>query len=281
MLTAFSPAKINLFLKVLHRRPDGYHELATLLQAIDLGDILHFELDSHDTLTCTDPTLPINESNLISKAIRLFRDRTGVKIGLKVHLDKRIPIQAGLGGGSSNAATTLWAFNQLTGQKVSEEELQRWSADIGSDVPFFFSSGLAYCTGRGEIVHSLPPLVITPPCLIVKPTEGLSTPEIYKRLKLEQLPNREDPLPTLNKMLSDYSSSHYFNDLEQPAFEVKPELKNLKHHLIEQGFKKVLMSGSGSAFFCLGEGGTFFFPQTSSYQVRFLNRELASWYKTN
>ncbi len=113
-LTLFSPAKINLFLRIMGKRPDGYHELASLFQAIGLGDTLTFTLTPQDSLTCSDPSLPCNDSNLIIKALHLFRRKTNLHIPVTIHLEKHIPTQAGLGGGSSNAATTLGALNTLT-----------------------------------------------------------------------------------------------------------------------------------------------------------------------
>src|SRR5437016_5240820 len=131
MLTLISPAKINLNLRIVGKRPDGYHELSSVFQAIDLCDVLTFEKSEKDKFTCNISTLPNDKKNLVLKALDLFRSKTGLNFCLKIHLDKHIPIEAGLGGGSSNAATTLWACNQLTGQTVSLERLQEWSAEIG------------------------------------------------------------------------------------------------------------------------------------------------------
>ncbi len=144
MLTLNSPAKVNLFLRILRRRSDGYHDLASLFQAISLYDTIHFALSDHDELTCDKPGIPTDSTNLILKAADLFRRKTGLKFGLKAHLEKRIPHEAGLGGGSSNAATTLWALNQLHGQPASPDELIAWSGEIGSDITFFLSHGTAY-----------------------------------------------------------------------------------------------------------------------------------------
>lgn len=278
MLQVFSPAKINLFLKIIRKRPDGYHELASLFQTINLGDTLDFHLASHDELTCSDPSLPTDENNLVLKATHLYRKKTGIKAGLKVHLNKYIPSQAGLGGGSGNAATTLWAFNELVGKIATDSELQSWAGEIGSDIPFFFSSGTAYCTGRGEQVCSLDPLQ-TQSCWIVKPRIGLSTPEVYRRVRMTQTSIPFDDLSTLNSFLRGERS--YFNDLEQPAFEAKPELQDLKARLLKCGFETVLMTGSGSAFFCLGRGRPPSDPNLSSYVVQFLNRTPTNWYKKN
>lgn len=264
MLKLNSPAKINLFLRVVGKRSDGFHELSSLFQAIDLMDVLTFEKSHEDRLTCTDPTLPTNQNNLVLKALNLFRQKTGIHFYPNIHLDKRIPAEAGLGGGSSNAATTLWACNQLTGQNVPLETLQAWSAEIGSDIPFFFSCGTAHCTGRGEIVKNLNPLP-SPKIHIVKPEGGLSTPAVYGKVNLNSYKDFD---------VQDFISGkiHPFNDLEQPAFEIRPELKNLKLKLQAGGFDTVLMSGSGSSFFCLGEGQ--FIPDSSFkvYKTSFILR---------
>jgi 4-diphosphocytidyl-2-C-methyl-D-erythritol kinase len=274
MLTFSSPAKINLFLRVLNRRDDGFHELASLFQAINLCDTIHFSLSDQDELTCTDPSLPTDGSNLIMKALQLFRNKTKLNFSIKIHLEKKIPHQAGLGGGSGNAATTLWALNTLMGSPASTGELLTWSSEIGSDIPFFFSEGTAYCTGRGESVQSLPSL---PPqtLWIVKPPQGTSTPEVYRKLDLSQLVKRH-PEETLQEFLK--GSPHYFNDLEEAAFKALPELFSTKQKLLKLGFDHVLLSGSGSSFFCLGNPHTTKLNNFSFYSVSFINRSFYSWY---
>jgi 4-diphosphocytidyl-2-C-methyl-D-erythritol kinase len=275
MISFFSPAKVNLFLRIVSKRSDGYHNLSSVFQTISLGDTLTIEPHTEDAFTCTDHRLPIDSSNLVLKAVSLFRRKTGNKQPFKIHLMKRIPIESGLGGGSSNAATALWACNQLTKANVSQEQLKQWAGEIGSDVPFFLSQGSAYCTGRGEHVYSLPSLTARP-LWIVKPSQGLSTPEIYSRL------NFTGSLPEnlFEKDLEIFLSGSlpYFNDLEKAAFEVKPELKILKNQLLEAGFETVLMSGSGSAFFCFGEGILPSNPDLTVFPVHFMNRNLWSWY---
>jgi 4-diphosphocytidyl-2-C-methyl-D-erythritol kinase len=265
----FSPAKINLFLKVVRKRGDGYHELSSLFQTISVGDILTFQRQTNDVLTCSDPNLPLDSSNLVLKALQLFRLKTGLDLHLRIHLDKRIPSQAGLGGGSSNAATTLWACNQLSGGIATIKELMEWGAEVGSDVPFFFSLGTAHCTGRGEhvtVLDSLPPTKLW----IVKPEFGLSTPEVYHRFRIQaHNQERED---TILKTIS------YFNDLETSAFEIRPELQILKQNLLSSGFTTVLMSGSGSSLFCLGEGKIP--PSLKAFPAYYLNRSQKNWYST-
>jgi 4-diphosphocytidyl-2-C-methyl-D-erythritol kinase len=277
MLKLFSPAKINLFLRIVGKRPDGYHELSSLFQTIDFGDYLTYELHEQDELTCSDEALPTDSSNLVCKATQLFRQKTGFPLFLKIHLTKHIPAEAGLGGGSSNAATTLWACNQLSGKKISLEKIKDWSAEIGSDIPFFFSQGTAYCTGRGEKVQNL--LALPSSHLwIVKPQGGLSTPEVYRRLALPVQPINE--LATNKDLEACLAKSFdYFNDLEKPAFEMKPLLKELKTTLLQTGFKTVLMSGSGSALFCLGNEKPPFDAHLRLFSSRFINRSSFDWYE--
>lgn len=277
MLRFFSPAKINLFLRVVSKRADGYHELSSVFQTISLGDTLHVEPQAYDELTCSDSSLTIDRSNLIWKAVDLFRRKTNFHQGLKIHLEKRIPMQAGLGGGSSNAATILWACNQLAKSHIPLQVLQEWSAEIGSDVPFFFSQGTAYCTGKGEVVQALPALE-KHSLWIVKPQEGLSTPEVYRHLNFETAHQQTSVINDLENFLSGKFS--YFNDLEKAAFKVKPELAYLKNYLLESGFETVLMTGSGSAFFCLGAGVISIENRFISFHAHFINRNSPSnWYQ--
>lgn len=269
-----SPAKINLFLRILRKRSDGYHELASLFQAIDLCDTLQFELASQDLLTCTDPTLPTDGSNLVLKALELFRRKTGRRFGLHVHLEKKIPHQAGLGGGSSNAATTLWALNQLLGTPVGTQTLIQWAGEIGSDVAFFLSNGTAYCTGRGEKIESMPPLP-QQQLWIVKPPEGTSTPLVYGKLDATQLPQR-DPEHILHQFY--VGAPDYFNDLEAAACSVTPVLAPVKQGLLAQGYSTVMLCGSGSSFFCMGAKAIPCAENCCCFEAHYLNRSLESWY---
>jgi 4-diphosphocytidyl-2-C-methyl-D-erythritol kinase len=251
-LSFFSPAKINLFFRVLHKRDDGFHEIASLYQAITLGDVLHVKKAKQDHLACSDPTLAMCENNLVCRALSLFREKTGIVDPVHIHLEKNIPRQAGLGGGSSNAATTLWALYKLFGLSPSIAELEQLGSSLGSDVPFFFSSGTSYCTGRGEklLEVSLKDSFYETSFWIAKPLLGLSTPEVYSACN-PSLFSPQDPLKTLDSFTSS-SDPFFYNDLEEAAFFVLPELKNLKKSLLESGFDQVVMSGSGSSFFCLG-----------------------------
>lgn len=275
-LVLFSPAKLNLFFRVLRLREDRFHEIASLFQAISLGDAIEIELADEDRLICNDPAIPVDSTNLVSKATELFRQKSGIRFFTSIKLDKRIPIQSGLGGGSSNAATVLWGLNRLFGNKFSNQELQSWAGEIGSDVSFFFSSGVAYCTGRGEKVENLD-LALTKTFWLAKPKYGLSTPLVYKNCQPDNFQAR-DPMSTLQKYYQGYPE--YFNDLEIPAFKLLPELESLKKNLLNLGFTEVMMTGSGTAFFCFShehlENPTLadidFFP------VSFILRRAENWY---
>lgn len=274
-LTLHSPAKINLFLKIVNRRSDAYHNLASLFQTIDLCDIIHISLSQKDQLSCSDPSLPTDDSNLVMKAVNLFRRKTGRNFFVNVHLEKQIPQQAGLGGGSSNAATTLWALNQMHGNLVSSSQLAIWSSEIGSDIPFFFSQGTAFCTGKGENVENLSPFTHKDPLWIVKPSHGLSTPLVYKNLDLSKSTSYLVEIDVKKFIEGNITC---FNDLELSAFSLLPSLAQLKERLMDSGFHTVVMSGSGSAFFCFGSGQP---PKEQEFyvkQVNLLNRESEFWY---
>ena len=273
MLTLFSPAKINIFLKVLGKRDDGFHELVTLIQAIDLGDTLSFSLSDEDRLTCTDASIPCDGRNLVARAVDLFREKTGFSKKVSIHLEKKIPHEAGLGGGSSNAATALWAMNNLSGREVSVEQLMEWGGQLGSDVPFFLSTGTAYCTGRGEKIRSVTP-PNRPPLTLVKPDLGLSTPKVFGALNIAGLVKREP-----EEMLEEFLEGQrvYSNDLEGAALSVAPELASLQKELLSRGFEDVVMTGSGSAFYCTGAGNTSGI-EGKTFTTQYLNRTEDQWY---
>lgn len=277
-LQVFSPSKINLFLRVMRRRDDGYHDLASLFHVISLGDTMTFSARrnaSEDVLSCNMAGVPTDSSNLVIKALDLFRCQTGSNVFMDVDLQKTIPHGAGLGGGSGNAATALWAANRMAGSPATNAELLQWSADIGSDVPIFFSQGAAYCTGRGELVEN----VQLPECgrdidlLLVKPAVGLSTPAIFKALDLERR-STEDPCQLLDALMHrKISQCLAVNDLEQPAFDILPELRQLKDRLIKEGgnHSAVFMTGSGSTIVCAGASeAPSFLSQNSAFEDVFV-----------
>jgi 4-diphosphocytidyl-2-C-methyl-D-erythritol kinase len=227
-----SPAKLNLFFHVLRKRSDDYHEISSRYQAIDLFDFLDLKISDIDLLTSSDPFLDCGPSNLVLRALTLFRSRFPDTPYFRIHLEKHIPIQAGLGGGSSNGATTLWAVNLLSKSPATLADLIAMGSELGSDVPFFFSSGSALCTSRGDIFQSVPFAPLSG--WIAKPKVGLSTPLVYQHL-----------LP------SDWLSPA-MNHLEAPAFRLEPSLAEIKRTLEEKTKDEVVMTGSGTAFFGFG-----------------------------
>lgn len=275
MLTLLSPSKVNLFLRILKKRPDGYHELASLFQAISLCDTLRIRLAGQDRFTCSDPYLPIDSNNLVIAALQKIRSQYSKDFHVHIHLEKEIPVQAGLGGGSGNAATALWGINTLLENPFSLEQLSAMGAEIGSDVPFFLSEGTAFCRGRGELVESVKSL--KPQELwIVKPIEGLPTPLVYAGLHLEQLVQR-DPIESLKKVA--LGEQEYYNDLEDSAFALLPRLRMIKEELLAAGFSPVMLCGSGTAFFCIGNGTPPDIVGTASVKVKFINRTATRWYE--
>eukprot|EP00904_Undaria_pinnatifida_P011193 jgi/Undpi1/7203/HiC_scaffold_22.g09677.m1 len=257
--TFFSPAKINLFLRILGKRSDGFHDLASLFQTVGFGDNLYFrrlpETAMKDGFYCNMEGVPTDGSNLVLRALDLFRTRTSTQDFYEVYLKKNVPPEAGLGGGSANAATALFAANELAGRPASLQELQTWSAELGSDITFFLSTGTCYCTGRGEILHPQKPLPQARVWL-VKPKEGLSTPVVFRHLDYDEL-SRVEPTRLLNQFMENgVAVAEYVNDLEAPAFKAMPSLRKMKLELQALGFEHVLMSGSGSTIFCVGSPTT-------------------------
>ncbi|CAM9153470.1 unnamed protein product [Choristocarpus tenellus] len=224
-------------------------------QTVGFGDQLYFQRlgpeAQSDEFDCNMDGVPTDKSNLVLKALDLFRNKTRQQTFYKVFLDKRVPAQAGLGGGSGNAATALFAANELAGSPATLEDLIIWSADLGSDITFFLSSGTCYCTGRGEILHPQKPLVPSK-LWLVKPMEGLSTPAVFKNLDYDKLSD-SDPLELLQLFMEQgIDGAKFVNDLEPAAFKAMPLLSEIKEDLQGLGFQHVLMSGSGSTIFCLG-----------------------------
>ncbi len=279
-LSFFSPAKVNLFFRVLYKREDGFHEVASLYQAISLCDCLQVALSDKDIFTCDDPSLPLDERNLVSKALALFRRKTGDFSSFRIHLEKRIPKEAGLGGGSSNAATALWSFCHLLKKNVSIDALQNWGAELGSDVPFFFSLGTAYGTSRGEILQEVK--LPSPISLwIAKPNWGLSTAKVFCVHDSSSASLRNtDPFLDLQDFLK--GSDFFYNDLEEAAFLLSPALKKVKEDLLHMGFHRVILTGSGSAFFCLGSFANInYTPKLTDvefFPVKTLQRKEGDWY---
>lgn len=239
----FAPAKINLYLHILGRRPDGFHELETLMVPISLGDTLDIDLiPSGIEFTCSDLVLSDAQDNLATKAARLFLEEFKLSTGVKIHLEKKVPVGAGLGGGSSDAGAVLLALRQLTGTKCSDEKLVELAAKLGSDIPFFIYGQSAICKGRGEIIEPFK-LRENFQGLLVHPGFGVSTPWAYKTYA--QNPQKGEQ----GKGFADFTLR---NDLEPPAFGKYPWLPTAKKWFRAQPeVVDSLMSGSGSSVFAL------------------------------
>ena len=232
-------AKINLGLRVLSKRPDGYHEIDTVLQSIDLCDLITLapQQDGEISLTMM-PDLDIPaEQNLALQAAQLLRKQVGLPMGVHVHIDKRIPVSAGLGGGSSDAAAVLAGLNELFALGLSVHELMALGAELGSDVPFFLLGGRCRARGRGERLEKLPDALIEQEIyVLLVPPFALSTHEVYRTF--DQL----HPPQMLN--------SPYPNDLEVAALALRPNLKIYREFLKQQGVS-FGMSGSGPTYFAV------------------------------
>jgi 4-diphosphocytidyl-2-C-methyl-D-erythritol kinase len=288
-----SPLQINLFLRVTARRPDGFHDLASLFHIIDLGDPMAFEVlppsATADELACDAPGVPTDGTNLAIRALDLFRAKTGGATHYRVSLDKRVPHGAGLGGGSGNAATALWAANELAGRPANPADLAAWAGEIGSDISVFFSRGAAYCTGRGEIVEDVaPPLPLGTPLLLVKPPAGLATPAVFKALDLDSR-STADPLALRSGLAEAGRASPDLcvNDLEPPAFSIMPELAAFRARMAaEPGFDAVFMTGSGSTVVGVGSHAAPAWLATDpAYagwfvgKARLIARQEGAWYE--
>lgn len=241
-------AKVNLTLAVEEKRLDGYHEVVSVMQRVSLCDTLTAEQTREGiTLTCSDPALPSGEENLAHRAASLFFRETGITGGAALTLEKRIPSQAGLGGGSSDAASVLLALRKLYAPALSDTELETMAAALGSDVPFFIRGGTQLATGRGEVLSPLPPLT-DGWFVIVKPTESFSTPAMYRRL--DNLPPAcTPPLPPLQGGLPALAAG-LFNRFEA-AIPAGSAVWDIKARLAAYGALASLLSGSGSAVFGL------------------------------
>ncbi len=272
----FSPAKVNLFLKVPKRRDDGYHDISSLFQAITLGDWIDFEISGSDALSSDLATLACDSSNLVDRARRFFREKTGCEARFKIHIEKRIPIGGGLGGGSSNGATTLFALNALTGSQIPSEVLRGWSSELGSDMPFFFSKGTALCEGRGEKVVELEALEQRWPLWLVVPPWGVSTPQVYR-----QYDPRLACVKGSKSLLKLFATGQFawVNDLEKPALEVEPRLAHFKKKLLDQGLDQIYLTGSGSGLMICSEKRPELDEGVFCEPLHFLRRSFNRWYE--
>lgn len=249
-----SPAKTNLYLRVLGRRPDGYHNISTVFQRVDLCDTISFTRRSGSGIRihCDHPDVPTGPGNLIAKAIKTLFGQYDIRDGIEIRLKKRIPVAAGLAGGSTNAATAIFAVNRMWKLGLSRAQMCEIGARIGSDVPFFLMDcSFAHGTGRGEILSPVrTPLKLWQ--VIVTPRIKLTSGSVYQGLNLKLTKVRDDAnilirnlkIKNLNKI-----GQFLVNDLEAPIVRRCPQLEKLKTRLSEAGATGSLISGSGPSVF--------------------------------
>ncbi len=255
-ITARSPAKINLFLKVTGKRPDGYHEILSVMQMVDISDTLTFRPDPSGRLSInvSGMAAPSDGTNLVIKAGEALREWAGVKLGARIELDKKIPVSAGLGGGSGNAAVALKALASLWGIEAPHEDMERIALSIGADVPFFLNGPCALVSGIGEKIKPLAPRK-SAPVLLVKPDFGVSTAEAYKNSRFDFAPLSADDEMVEDAVSGDPArmARRMVNDLMPWAMDARPRLARLKERMetTRPAPIRVMMSGSGPTLFAL------------------------------
>jgi len=252
-ITIEAPAKVNLFLEVSGRRPDGYHEIESIFQAISIFDTVVIETTASGPVivSCNVEALETPE-NLAVRAARAFREAAGLKCGVRIDLEKRIPVEAGLGGGSSDAAAVLVGLNRLAGAPFTNDALREMAGRLGSDVPFFIEGGTALARGRGEVLEH-----VDLPCelyfVVLYPGFGTSTEEVYKNLNLKLTGQKRNAKVLWELMRSgklDAAGEEFFNRLEETAIALDDRLGKLKLLMSGRtGGASVLVSGSGSSLF--------------------------------
>ncbi len=262
MLQKKSPCKVNLILNVLGRRADGFHELETVMQPVDLCDELTFERAGAGLqLTCSHPDLPTDAANLVHRAAADFLAAANITDGVRIRLQKNLPLAGGIGGGSANAAVTFSALNELFGSPLPPAKLQALAAALGSDVPFFLYDQPALATGRGEQVRTLEnfPALRGRAFFLAHPGFGISTPWSYQNLArfphaLKGRPGRaRNLIARLQEGDLEGAAAEMYNSLEAPAFDKFPVLALYQEFLSEQGARVALMSGSGSTTFAIAD----------------------------
>ncbi len=260
VLTLVSPCKVNLLLNILGRRDDGFHELETLIQPVPMYDKLRLERVSLGIeLTCSDARLAVDKTNLVHRAAAAFLETTEASGGVRIHLQKNLPIAAGIGAGSANAGMTLRGLNELWGEPLSYENLLELAAGLGSDVPFFLQDNPALAFGRGEKVRSLEPLPALQgvALLLINPGFGVSTPWAYRKLRenYEALNGDAGRAEALADVLKEGALGDavelFHNSLEPPVFSKYPVLQVICDFFRANGAIVTLMCGSGATIFAL------------------------------
>ena len=253
-------AKINLYLDVVSKRTDGFHDIKSIMQSVSLCDLIDVEITekNEDILTCNIGDIPLDGKNIAIKAADAFRKAVGLDFGTRIHIEKNIPFIAGLGGGSSDGAAVIRALNYLTESKLSEEKMIEIAASVGSDVPFCLFGGTSLCEGRGELIKKLPN-VKEFDCVIAIKGEGVSTPWAFSEIdkKYGDFSGERDlgKLFDLEKAIfsgiKDDVKNGLFNIFEEFVEEEREEIKSLKDIMKKADATAVMMSGSGPSVFGL------------------------------
>lgn len=245
-------AKINLSLDVLEEREDGYHNIDTIMQLIDLKDVIEIEcIDQNECIIeCNNQNIPLDHTNLVHKAWEALKKHTGIQQGIKVHIQKNIPVAAGLAGGSSNAAAVIKGLNEILGLNLSKEEMMEIGIGIGADVPYFFMGKTARATGVGNIFEEISPLK-TEGVLIVNNGREISSKEVYEDIETSEKSKIGKVVSAIeNQDLNALRESAY-NTMEKVVFEKYPKIHDIKNRLLSLGADVVLMSGSGATVFAI------------------------------
>jgi 4-diphosphocytidyl-2-C-methyl-D-erythritol kinase len=256
-----SPCKVNFILNILGKRPDGFHELETLMHPVRVCDTIHLARQGGAIeLSCSNPQLPTDSGNLVYRAAEQFLRTARIEEGVRIYLEKRIPLAAGLGGGSGNAATTLLGLNRLFDSALLPDQLNEIAGSLGSDIPFFLQDKPAIAVGRGEQVRPIESFATLGgwEILLIHPGFGVSTPWAYKNLgrfpdALNGQSGRAERLAGRLRHSVAEASPEFYNSLEAPVLEKYPLLLIYQEFLRENGAALALMSGSGSTTFALIE----------------------------
>lgn len=253
-ITVKAYAKINLGLDVIRKRPDGYHDVSMIMQTVNLHDTLNIKKTKFKSITLRSNLyyLPNNRRNLVYKAVELFCENYPIRSGLNIHINKKIPVAAGLAGGSADAAATLKGLNSMFQTGLSLEELMALGIKLGADVPYCLLRGTALSEGIGEILNPLPPM---PDCyiLLVKPNVSISTKYVYENLRIDEDNIRHPDIPSMIEALKENNihrlASYMDNILETVTANEYPVIENIKEIMKDRGALTSLMSGSGPTVF--------------------------------
>lgn len=252
-----SYAKINFSIDVVRKLDNGYHELDMIMAKINLFDKLYFSQMKEDAikLTCTNKFIPVDNRNLVYKVIERVKERFNIQEGIRVHIIKMIPTQAGLGGGSSNAAVTLDALNDMFNLNMNLEDKIEFIKDLGSDIPFFFYNSICRVQGEGELITPITSNLSDFSIALVKPQRGVSTKLVYENLDIEQLihPDIDGIINAIAKDDYPYLVNNIKNSLEASSIMIRPVIQELKDELMELGADCTLVCGSGSTIFALSK----------------------------